>query len=202
MPTSDTTTRPAMNLRWKVDPLDGEMQRELLERAKAGDSEAFAQLYDDCIERIYRYVYFRVTDEETAEDLTSQVFFKAWENLDRCKSTGAPFIAWLYTIARNAVIDYYRTRKTTVALEEAATLASEEPAPDEEFELQFETEVLRDALQELTHDQKQVVVLKFIAGMSTDEIASRLGKRAGAVRALQMRALQALAGIMQEEQPL
>lgn len=194
MPTEDTL----INLRWKSAPLSSDLQHDLLERAKAGDSEAFAQLYDDCIERIYRYIFFRVTDEQTAEDLTSQVFFKAWENLDRCKSTGAPFIAWLYTIARNAVIDYYRTRKNTVALDAAATLASDELAPDKRMELQFETESLREALQELTPDQQRVVVLKFISGMSTDEIAQHLGKRPGAVRALQMRALQALAGILQE----
>ncbi|HEY5903305.1 MAG TPA: sigma-70 family RNA polymerase sigma factor [Anaerolineales bacterium] len=194
MPTEDTL----INLRWKSAPLNSDLQHDLLERAKAGDSEAFAQLYDDCIERIYRYIFFRVTDEQTAEDLTSQVFFKAWENLDRCKSTGAPFIAWLYTIARNAVIDYYRTRKNTVALDAAATLASDELAPDKRMELQFETESLREALQELTPDQQRVVVLKFISGMSTDEIAQHLGKRPGAVRALQMRALQALAGILQE----
>ena len=194
MPAEDTL----INLRWKSAPLNSDLQHDLLERAKAGDSEAFAQLYDDCIERIYRYIFFRVTDEQTAEDLTSQVFFKAWENLDRCKSTGAPFIAWLYTIARNAVIDYYRTRKNTVALDAAATLASDELAPDERIELQFETDSLREALQELTPDQQRVVVLKFISGMSTDEIAQHLGKRPGAVRALQMRALQALAGILQE----
>jgi RNA polymerase sigma-70 factor (ECF subfamily) len=199
MPTTDYAP---VNVRWKSAPINSESQRNLLQLAKAGDSEAFAQLYDDSIERIYRYVYFRVTDEQTAEDLTSQVFFKAWENLDRCKSTGAPFIAWLYTIARNAVIDYYRTRKNTVALEEASSLASEDLAPDEAIELQFETETLQLALQELTDDQKQVIVLKFIAGMSTDEIAEHLGKRAGAVRALQMRALQALAGIMEEEKPI
>ncbi|MGE5249356.1 MAG: RNA polymerase sigma factor [Bacteroidota bacterium] len=191
-----------VNMKWKSTPLDGDMQRGLLNRAKAGDSEAFGQLYDECIDRIYRYVFFRVTDEETAEDLTSQVFFKAWENLDRCKSTGAPFIAWLYTIARNAVIDYYRTRKNTVALEAASALASDEPAPDERIELQFETDSLQEALKELTNDQQQVVILKFIVGMSTDEIANHLGKRPGAVRALQMRALQALAGILEEEKAL
>ena len=196
MPTEDTL----INLRWKSAPLSSDLQHDLLERAKAGDSEAFAQLYDDCIERIYRYIFFRVTDEQTAEDLTSQVFFKAWENLDRCKSTGAPFIAWLYTIARNAVIDYYRTRKNTVALEAAATLASDELAPDERIELQFETDSLREALQELTPDQQRVVVLKFIAGMSTDEIAGQLHKSPGAIRALQMRALQALAKQMEKDE--
>jgi RNA polymerase sigma-70 factor (ECF subfamily) len=156
-------------------------------------------LYDGYIERIYRYIYFRVTDEETAEDLTSQVFSKAWENLDRYKPSGAPFIAWLYTIARNAVIDHFRTRKETVGLDEIASLSSAGPSPDELVELHFETEALRDALKSLTDEQQQVVVLKFIAGMTTDEIAKQLGKRPSAIRALQMRGLQALARQMEKK---
>ena len=191
-----------LQVRWRSNPIKAEEQQDLLKLAQSGDADAFSRLYDDCVERIYRYIYFRVTDEEVAEDLTSQVFLKAWENLDRCKSTGAPFIAWLYTIARNTVIDHYRTRKNTVALEEAYSLASDDPSPDQQIELQFETEALREALKELTEDQQQVVVLKFIAGLSTDEIAEQLGKRAGAVRALQMRALQALAGILEEDKSL
>lgn len=174
-------------------------ERQLVKRAKSGNADAFASLYDGYIERIYRYIYFRVADEQTAEDLTSHVFAKAWENLGRYKPSGAPFVAWLYTIARNAVIDHYRTRKETIALDEAIALASDGPAPDEQIELHFETEALRDALRTLTEDQQQVLVLKFIAGMTTDEIAGQLGKRAGAVRALQMRALQALARLMKEE---
>lgn len=195
MPEVDTIPR----VRWKAEPINTNSQRELLKLAQAGDSEAFAQLYDECVERIYRYIYFRVAEEQSAEDLTSQVFYKAWENLDRCKLTGAPFIAWLYTIARNTVIDHYRTRKHTVALEEVVSLASDGPAPEDEVELQLKTDVLRQALDALTPDQRRVIVLKFISGMSTEEIAAHLGKRAGAVRALQMRALQALAGLMQEE---
>lgn len=190
----------APRVRWKADPIDSNAQRDLLKQAQEGNSEAFAQLYDECVERIYRYIFFRVTDEQTAEDLTSQVFYKAWENLDRCKSTGAPFIAWLYTIARNAVIDHYRTRKNTVALDDIVSLASDTPAPEDTVEFHFETEALRLALDELTSEQRQVVVLKFISGMSTEEIAARLGKRTGAVRALQMRALQALAVLMREEE--
>lgn len=174
-------------------------ERQLVKLAKSGDPDAFAALYDGYLERIYRYVYFRVADEQTAEDLTSQVFTKAWENLGRYKPTGAPFIAWLYTIARNAVIDHYRTQKEVVALDEVASLSTDGPAPAEVVELQFETESLRVALGRLTEEQQQVLVLKFIAGMSTDEIAGQLGKRAGAVRALQMRALQALARIMEDE---
>jgi RNA polymerase sigma-70 factor, ECF subfamily len=174
-------------------------EARLVKLAKSGDSDAFGDLYDGYIDRIYRYVYFRVAEVQTAEDLASQVFLKAWENLDRYKPSGAPFLAWLYTIARNAVIDHYRTRKETVALDEALGLSSDGIAPDEQAELHFETESLREAIRTLTEDQQQVLILKFISGMTTDEIAHQLGKRSGAVRALQMRALQALSKLMEEE---
>lgn len=173
---------------------------QLVQLAQAGDTEAFGYLYDTYIDRIYRYIFFRVTDEQLAEDLTAQVFCKAWEHLDRYKLGGAPFVAWLYTIARNSVIDYYRTRKDTVALEEATSLVGDGPQPHEQAELKFETESLRIALEALTEEQQQVLVLKFISGMTTEEIAQHLGKRPGAVRALQMRGLQALARLMEEKE--
>jgi RNA polymerase sigma-70 factor (ECF subfamily) len=109
-----------------------------------------------------------------------------------------PFIAWLYMSARNALIDHYRTRKEVVALDDIVARSSDGTAPEEAAELRIETESLRAAMRTLTEEQQQVIVLKFIAGMTTDEIASQLGKRAGAVRALQMQALQALAWLMEE----
>ena len=186
----------------KVDVTDPNLSRQLVKLAQDGDSDAFGTLYNGYMERIYRYIYFRVTDEQTAEDLTGQVFCKAWENLQRYKPTGAPFGAWLYTIARNAVIDYYRTRKETVSLDEVTSLATDAPDPDEMTEMRFDIQLLGDALHELTDEQQQVLVLKFISGMSTDEVADQLGKRPGAVRALQMRGLQALARILGEDQLL
>jgi RNA polymerase sigma-70 factor (ECF subfamily) len=98
------------------------------------------------------------------------------------------------------VIDHYRTRKDTVAIENTLSLASDSPSPDEQVELHFEADNLRSALQTLTSEQQQVVVLKFIAGMTTDEIAAQLQKSAGAIRALQMRALQALAKQMEKDE--
>jgi RNA polymerase sigma-70 factor (ECF subfamily) len=174
-------------------------QSELVLLAKGGDAEAFGHLYEAYLDRIYRYIYFRVTDEQTAEDLISQVFTKAWENLDRYQPNGRPFIAWLYTIAHNTVIDHYRTRRDTVPIENTISLASDAPSPHEQVELHFDADNLRAALQTLTPEQQQVVVLKFIAGMTTDEIAGQLHKSAGAIRALQMRALQALARLMQDD---
>ena len=170
----------------------------LVHQAKSGDSEAFAQLYDAYVERVYRYVYFRVSDDQTAEDLASQVFLKAWEGLERFEMKGSPFVAWLYTIAHNLVVDHYRTRKDCVALEEVIPLASEEDPLDEQVWVTFDLETMRDALQFLNEEQQQVLTLRFIAELSTGHIAKIMGKREGAIRALQMRALQMMAKYMQE----
>jgi len=155
-------------------------------------------LYDAYVERVYHYIYYRVTDEMTAEDIASQVFLKAWENLDRYQIGKSPFIAWLYTIARNQVIDHYRTFKETVELDEALYLADDHK-PDEEVQTTFDIEVIRDALELLTDDQQQVIILKFVNGLSTEEIAQQLEKREGAIRALQMRGLQTLAKYLEEK---
>lgn len=171
-------------------------ERQLVELAKSGDAEAFGQLYDAYVDRVYRYVFFRVTDQETAEDITSQVFLKAWESVRRYRPQG-PFLAWLYTIARNAVIDHYRTRKQNVSLDVAAPVASKDEKLDDHVQLQFEMSTLQEALQSLTDEQQQVLVMKFIAGFATHEIAREMKKSEGAVRALQMRALQALAKEME-----
>jgi RNA polymerase sigma-70 factor (ECF subfamily) len=182
-----------------TQPLQDEAR--LVQLARAGDADAFAQLYDAYVERVYRYVYFRVTDNETAEDLTSQVFLKAWENLGRYRP-GGPFLAWLYTIAHNTVIDHYRTRKPTVPLEEVASLIVQKDDLEDHMELQFNVEILRTALQQLTPDQQQVLMMRFIAEMSTEEVARAMGKREGAVRALQMRALHTLEKYMEKEKTL
>jgi RNA polymerase sigma-70 factor (ECF subfamily) len=193
-------TTQARRARNDFSDSETDWQSELVMLAKAGDAEAFGHLYETYLDRIYRYIYFRVTDEETAEDLISQVFTKAWENLGRYQPSGRPFIAWLYTIAHNTVIDHYRTHKDTVAIENTLSLASDAPSPHEQVELHFEADNLRTALQTLTPEQQQVVVLKFIAGMTTDEIAGQLRKSAGAIRALQMRALQALAKQLEKDE--
>ncbi len=167
-------------------------------RAKGGDADAFGQLYDACVDRVYRYIFFRVTDPQTAEDLTSQVFLKAWENLGRYKPVG-PFVAWLYTIARNAVIDHYRTRKPTVALEDVASAIRHDAKLEEALDLQVQVQALQAAMQELTGEQREVLTLKFIADLDTAQVAERMSKSEGAIRALQMRALQALARTMTED---
>jgi len=178
-------------------------ERQLVLQAQDGNSEAFGQLYDAYMERIYRFVYFRVEDQQTAEDITSQVFLKAWSNLDRFSFNRTPYLAWLYTIAHNAVIDHYRTRKVTTALDDVQlSQPDHSEAVENDIDLTAEMQSVKTALQALTDDQQKVLTLKFIEGMSNNEIAHQLGKREGAIRALQMRGLQALAKQLEEKMAL
>jgi RNA polymerase sigma-70 factor, ECF subfamily len=178
-------------------------ERQLVLQAQAGNTEAFGQLYDAYMERIYRFVYFRVEDQQTAEDITSQVFLKAWSNLDRFQFSRTPYLAWLYTIAHNAVIDHYRTRKVTTALDDVQlSQPDHSEAVENDIDLTVEMQSVKSALQTLTDDQQKVLTLKFIEGMSNNEIARLLGKREGAIRALQMRGLQALAKQLEEKMVL
>ncbi len=123
---------------------------------------------------------------------------KAWENLHRYHPKG-PFLAWLYAIARNTVIDNYRTRKPTVSLDEAAPVPSQEEKLDDRLQLEFDVKSLQAAMQRLTQEQQEVITLKFIADYDTAQIAKQMGKSEGAIRALQMRALQALARVMKSD---
>jgi RNA polymerase sigma-70 factor (ECF subfamily) len=196
-----TNTTTAIRTGYGILAVEPDTEADLIDRACAGDSEAFGRLYEKSVDRVYRYIYFRVTDDATAEDLTSAVFLKAWESLPRYKAGKSPFIAWLYTIAHNAVIDHYRTRKQTSALDEIASLPSSELPPDEQFDRLFGAQSLRQSLQKLTGPQRDVVTMRLIDGMGTEQVARRLRKSPGAIRALQMRALQALAKILKEEEP-
>ena len=171
-------------------------EARLIEKAKSGNPDAFAKLYDAYVERVSRYVYFRVTDDCDMEDLVSQVFLKAWENLDRYKTGKSPFVAWLYTIARNLVIDHYRMKRNNLPLEDVIAIPSPLEMPDEMAQTHFDLEAMRDGLQALSKDQQQALVLKYIAGLPNDSIAKIMNKQEGTVRGLQMRGLQTLAKYM------
>ena len=166
----------------------------LAHRAKAGDAQAFGALYDRYFERVYRYVYYRVREDAEAEDVTSEVFFRALRAMPRYEPR-QPFLAWLYRIARNAVIDRARATRPRLSFEDA--LAHPDAGdhivdPDAELLATDRRARLRTALAKLTREQQEVVVLRFVEGLSADEVGKIMGKRAGTVRGLQFRALQAL----------
>ena len=186
----------------RTSPTDSPLPDEarLVHQAKSGDSEAFAQLYDAYVERVYRYILFRVSEEEITEDLVSQVFLKAWQSLDRYKIGNSPFIAWLYTIARNLVIDHYRAKKDILPLEKVRALPSDIQSPPEEVEARFDLEAMRDRLQSSTGGQQQVLILKYIAGLPNENIAKIMNKQEGTIRGLQMRALQTLSKYMHQKE--
>jgi RNA polymerase sigma-70 factor (ECF subfamily) len=162
--------------------------------SQRGDRDAFASLYDMYRHGIHRYILIRVADPELAADLTSMVFLKAWENFNTFRLGRSLFAAWLYRIAHNAVIDHYRTRNTVVSLEEVTSMKlSYTDEVDKKIDLQILTQGLIEGLKGLTSTQKEVLILRFIFGFTTPEIARSLNKQQGAVRALQMRGLKRLA---------
>ena len=176
-----------------VTPIGQDEDAALAVRASRGDVSAFGLLYDRHVDAIYRYVYYRVRDDAEAEDLTSDVFMRALKAMPRYEPRQA-FLAWLYRIARNAVIDKLRRGKRQVSFEDALEHPMPEHIiePDTELVARLEGEALRIAMAKLTPLQQEVLVLRFIEGYSTSEISRIVGKREGTVRGIQFRAIGAL----------
>jgi RNA polymerase sigma-70 factor (ECF subfamily) len=175
----------------------------LIQLARQGDPEACSALYDRHYDAVYRYCYYRVCDEHLAQDLTGEVFVRMVEKLERFEARGRPLLAWLYTIARNLVTDHHRHRAQAVhlPLDEASRLPSDVGADlVRGVDRKQEAECLAAALNHLTEEQRQVILLKFVQDMANAEIAIRLGKTEGAIKALQHRALNALRRALEKEQ--
>ena len=172
----------------------------LVQRAIGHDAEAFGRLYDMHVDRVYRHIYYRVGNETDAEDLTQQVFLKAWRAIDRYKKMASPFIAWLMTISHNLVVDFYRTRKDRAYLEVEILADDSAPSPERATEASFEQQRLRRAILQLGGDEQQVVILRFIEGFEFAEIASLMKKKEGNVRVILHRALVKLRNILEKEE--
>ncbi|HET8568409.1 MAG TPA: sigma-70 family RNA polymerase sigma factor [Candidatus Limnocylindria bacterium] len=171
---------------------------DVIERARKGDKAAFAELYDAHVDSVYRYLLYRVREPSDAEDLTSEVFTRAFANIHRYKWQGKSFLAWLYTIARNAVTDRRRRERPTVDLEDAYGLHEEGPTAHDNAVRGEQLIALRGAIGHLTGEQREVLVLRFIEDLSSREVAQILGKNEGAIRALQFRALGRLRKLLEE----
>lgn len=142
----------------------------LVARAQAGETEAFGRLFDAYYDKIFRFVYYKVYQKETAEDITSDVFHKALTKLSSFSSDKGVFSAWLYRIARNAVIDHYRTNEATVTLEDTFDVGFDERTP-EVLDALSDLKRVSEYLETLTAKQREIITLRIWEGLSYREIA-------------------------------
>lgn len=168
-----------------------------MERAK-DDPGAFGELYDLHFDRIYAYIYRKTGDRQAAEDLTADTFMKALMHIRGYRYTGQPFAAWLYRIASNVVIDYYRVRRPTAPLEEGLPNTIAGNTPEEAALALDDQQAIARAVRSLSPDQQDVVLMRFAGDMKLKDIAAALGKTEGAVKALLFRALGALRSKLSE----
>ncbi len=161
---------------------------DIVKQAQAGDSSAFAQLYEMYYDPIYRYVSFKCGNQLEAEDLSGEVFLKMLESIHTFKFRGFPFTSWLYRIAHNVVVDYFRRRgrRPTVPLDNAITAASDAHTDLEKLaEVSIAIREVVSAMDNLTDLQREVITLRFAAGLSIAETAKAVGRKENAVKSLQ-----------------
>lgn len=174
---------------------------ELVTRAKSGDQKAFATLYETFVSPIYRFIFFTIRNKHIAEDLTQTVFLRAFRALPGYTERGVPFPAWLYTIARNAMIDHWKKKRDVLVEnpeEVFGEIESQEMGAEEESGQKRRATYVQELLRELSDEQREVVTLFFVEELSHAEIARITGKTEEAVRALKHRALKALRGKVDE----
>jgi RNA polymerase sigma-70 factor (ECF subfamily) len=171
---------------------------QLIVLAKDGEADAFGELYERYVQTIFRFVYVRLDDRRDAEDLTEEVFLRVWQSLPNYREQGVPFLAFLFRIARNAVIDFYRSSKSSAHQEsiEDNPLQDLRSDPGEQAITNLEHQELRRILDTMREDYRMVLVLRFLSELSPEETAQVMGRSTGAVRVLQHRALAALRSIL------
>jgi RNA polymerase sigma-70 factor (ECF subfamily) len=177
--------------------------RALVTLAQQGDGEAFATIYERYVDVVYRYVYYRVGSHHVAEDVTSETFVRALRRLDSFTWTGRDIAAWFVTIARNLVVDHVKSSRYRLEVTTGDILDGDERAPSTETEV---LERLRDerqlaAMKDLKPDQQECLSLRFLQGLSLAETADVMGRSAGAVKQLQLRAVRSLHRALGGERP-
>ncbi|HSA50506.1 MAG TPA: ECF subfamily RNA polymerase sigma factor, BldN family [Yinghuangia sp.] len=182
---------------------DGEAARvmALVELAQNGDGEAFAQLYDNYLDTVYRYIYYRVGGRAIAEDLTSETFLRALRRIGTFTWQGRDFGAWLVTIARNLVADHFKSSRFRLEVTTGEMLDANEvePSPEECVLETLSNAALLDAVRRLNPQQQECVTLRFLQGLSVAETARIMNKNEGAIKTLQYRAVRTLARLLPED---
>ena len=175
---------------------------EILKRAQDGDADAFGELYERYAKIIFRFLYSHLNERLDAEDLTEEVFFRVWRSLPNFRQQGVPFAAYLYQVARNALIDHVRREKRSGQAVELGNgyIASQEPGPADSASNHLEHQELREVLVYLRDDYREVLVLRFLSELSPEETAQVMERSVGAVRVLQHRALAAVRKLLVRNQ--
>ena len=168
---------------------------QLIRLAQKGHTAAFGQLYERHMDSIYKYFFYRLRDQHEAEDLTENVFVKAWHALPRYEPTKVPFLAWLYRIAHNLLMDYHRKqalqqRSLPQFFHDNDLIDTAEL--DSELVQTEDIQRLLTAVDQLEPLQQEVLLLRFVQGLEHEEVARLLNRTAGAIRVIQHRALKAL----------
>ncbi len=176
---------------------DQELTAKVL-AAKQGSEQAFSQLYDAFFEKIYKFIYFRVNHKEIAEDLTEEVFIKSWTRIATVQAES--FGGWLYSIAKNIIIDYYRQKKEQVVdLEGIENFLESDENLSEDANTVIERKMFLRLLKQLTPEQQIIIKLKFIEDLDNAEISELISKSEGAIRVIQHRAILRLQELIKEE---
>ena len=174
---------------------------QLVKEAQDGDSQAFGQLYERYAEPIFRFIFAHVDNRLDAEDLTEEVFLRTWKKLPTYQDQGVPFIAFLFKVARNALVDHYRRSnrvKQQLSLED--DLVSDfHPDPSDMAAASIERQQMRAVLGQLREEYRTVLLLRFMGNLTPEETAEAMGKSSGAVRVLQHRALAALRKLLEQD---
>ena len=159
-----------------------------LQKAQSGDQDAFGRIYDHFADKIYRFIYFRVGHKEVAEDVLSDTFVKSWQKINQINSPTA-LSGWLYQIAKNNIIDYYRLKKELIPLGDVEEFLEDEANPVDLLNLSFQQAKIVNLLSQLPVDQQQVIKYKYFEDLTNEEIAYVMGKTEGSIRVLQHRAI-------------
>ncbi len=174
---------------------------QLVAKAKAGDTQAFEQLYDLYAGRIFRYINLKIQDATQAQDILQETFLKSWKGLDNLNLVEVNFSAWLYKIAGNCINDYFRKKYRSpqvVELEEAVAISSKDNVA-EKLMLEADFKTVENAFAKLPSQYRQILELRFIQDFSLKETADILQKNAVSVRVLQFRALKSLKEILAKD---
>ena len=174
---------------------------EAISRAAQGDTEAFTFLYERYVNRIYNYIFYRTGNPPEAQDLTSRVFYRALHHIPRYNNRGVPFSAWLYRIAHNLVANWHRdnSRRKEVPLEDYTQAPHRSQQPEASVVDSQEMEDLLKVIRRLSPDRQQLLILKFVEGMSNAEVAVIMMRSEGAIKSLYHRTLLALRDEMSKE---